>query len=79
MKAFEFFQLAAKGELNIALDFLATCYECGYGIPKGRVKTFELYNKSAENGFIPSQHELFQCYEVWYRYQSEQERSLKMG
>ncbi|CAB4441757.1 unnamed protein product [Rhizophagus irregularis] len=75
-KAFEFFQRAvneSKEKLNRALYSLATCYKSGDGIRKmnetnqqllreHQVKAFELYKKSAENGFVPSQRELAECY-----------------
>ena len=32
------------------------------GIQEDKLKAFELYKKSAENGFIPSQFELAKCY-----------------
>lgn len=75
-KAFEFFQRAvneSKEGLNRALHSLATCYKSGDGIRKRnetnqqllrehQVKAFELYKKSAENGFVLSQCELAECY-----------------
>ncbi|CAG8524452.1 11017_t:CDS:2 [Rhizophagus irregularis] len=75
-KAFEFFQRAvneSKEKLNRALYSLATCYKSGDGIRKmnetnqqllreHQVKAFELYKKSAENGFVLSQRELAECY-----------------
>ncbi|RGB26566.1 hypothetical protein C1646_720819 [Rhizophagus diaphanus] len=74
-KAFEFFQRAvneSKEKLNRALYSLATCYKSGDGIRKNetnqqllrvhQVKAFELYKKSAENGFVLSQRELAECY-----------------
>jgi TPR repeat protein len=74
--AFEYFERAvndSKEELNIALYSLASCYKSGDGIRKKnesnqqllRVhqnKAFELYKKSAENGFVQSQYELAECY-----------------
>ena len=48
--------------LNIALYELAFRYENGFGIDENKFKAFELYKKSAENGFIPSQYELANCY-----------------
>ncbi|GBB96741.1 hypothetical protein RclHR1_02820004 [Rhizophagus clarus] len=92
-KAFEFFQRAvndSKEELNIALYHLASCYKSDDGIRKKnetnqqllrihQVKAFELYKKSAENGFIPSQHELAECYKNGIGTQKNNEEALKWG
>ena len=40
---------------------LAFCYEINEDI-QDKSKAFELYEKSAENGFVPSQYELANCY-----------------
>ncbi|GBC01733.1 hypothetical protein RclHR1_04300015 [Rhizophagus clarus] len=75
-KAFEFIQRVVNDnteELNIALYYLASCYNSGDGVRKKnetnqqllrehQVKAFKLYKKSAENGFVQSQYELAECY-----------------
>src|SRR5207253_856701 len=72
-KAFEFYQLGANYGLNIALNYLAHCYET----QTNYLKTYELYKKSAENGFIPSQHEIAVCYENGKGIQQNKVEALK--
>ncbi|UZO26967.1 uncharacterized protein OCT59_019177 [Rhizophagus irregularis] len=90
-KAFEFFQRAvddSREELNVALYFLASCYISGDGIRKKNetnqqllkehhAKAFELYKKSAKNGFIQSQYELANCYEVGIGTQKNKDKASK--
>ncbi|RIA87874.1 hypothetical protein C1645_807102 [Glomus cerebriforme] len=53
------YQLAANNGLNIASYYLANSFKYNYGT---QTDYFELYKQSAENGFIPSQYELAECY-----------------
>ncbi|PKK69195.1 kinase-like protein [Rhizophagus irregularis] len=92
-KAFEFFQRAvneSKEKLNRALYSLATCYKSGDGIRKmnetnqqllreHQVKAFELYKKSAENGFVLSQRELAECYKDGIGTQKNRDEASKWG
>ncbi len=73
-KSFEFYQLAANSELNIALKKLADFYQY---IEENKFKAFELYKKSAENGFIPSQYELANCYKDGKGIQQNKNETLK--
>ncbi|CAG8506413.1 897_t:CDS:2 [Funneliformis mosseae] len=60
--AFEFYETAAGGELNIAIHRLAFFYEYGFHVQKDYDEAFKLYKKAAENGFIPSQVDLSRFY-----------------
>ncbi|POG59985.1 kinase-like domain-containing protein [Rhizophagus irregularis DAOM 181602=DAOM 197198] len=62
-RSLEFCQHAVNNGLNIALHFLASCYhQFNYNAQNNSIIAFELFKKSAENGFIPSQYELAECY-----------------
>ncbi|RIA94916.1 hypothetical protein C1645_758911, partial [Glomus cerebriforme] len=69
-EAFKCYQLAANNGLNVALNNLA-------GMEKDDFKIFELYKKSAENGFLPSQYELAKCYENGKGTQQNKTEALK--
>ncbi|CAB5320650.1 unnamed protein product [Rhizophagus irregularis] len=75
--AFRYYKFAANKGLNIAVDFLATCYEYGYGTQQDSIKAFELYKIAAKNGFIPSQYELGRCFNSGKGVQKSLKKALK--
>lgn len=70
-------QLAANKDLNIALYYLAYCYEYGDGVQMDCFEAFKLYKKSSEDGFIPSQYELAKCYKYGEGTQKNKKEALK--
>ncbi|CAI2169138.1 11112_t:CDS:2 [Funneliformis geosporum] len=75
--AFEFYEAAASGELNIAIHMLAFFYEYGFHVQKDYDEAFKLYKKAAENGFIPSQVELSRYYYSGRGTQKDKMEALK--
>src|SRR4051794_10156208 len=76
-KAVAFYQLAANNGSNVALFYLAYCYNYGKGIRKDNSKAFELYKISAENEYIPSQYTLARFYGFGEGVQESKENALK--
>ncbi|GBC03722.1 hypothetical protein RclHR1_05290010 [Rhizophagus clarus] len=46
----------------LAYDNLAICYELGIGVDKDKTKAFEIYEKSAEKGYVNTKFHLGYCY-----------------
>ncbi len=76
-KRFESLQHAVDDGLNIALYYLAYCYEFGVYIEMDCSKAFELYKQSSENEFIPSQYELAKCFRYGEGIQENKKEALK--
>src|SRR5207248_879676 len=77
-KVHYWYRKATEDDNKVALYNLGKFYELGQGVYKNEIRAFELYKKSADQGFIKAQYKLGYCYDHGIGVDIDKEKAFEL-